>query len=172
MALAGCHATNPWRPPEFLSQVRTLLRREKWRIALAPHPDRDFVEFILEGLESGFRVGFYYRMAECAKARGNMTSVCEDKNMISAFLNEECLVGPLDPRAFPSVRCSPIGLVPKGSTRKWRFKAVDKGELGGARAPPNFLSHFIKIITVQSRAWQSQCQYCADTARGIIKGGF
>ena len=57
-----------------------------------------------------------------------------------------------------------------GST--FKDKAVDKGELGGARAPPNFLSHFIKIITVQSRAWQSQCQYCADTARGIIKGGF
>ena len=42
-----------------------------------------------------------------------------------------------------------------------RDKAVDKGELVGARAPPppNFLSHFIKINTVQSRAWQSQCQY-------------
>ena len=54
-----------------------------------------------------------------------MTSVCEDKNMISAFLNEECLlgrvVGPLDPRAFPSVHCSPIGLVPKRSTGKWRL---------------------------------------------------
>ena len=83
------------------------------------------MEFILEGLESGFRVGFDYRIAECAKARGNMTSVCEDKNMISAFLNEECLlgrvVGPLDPRVFPSVHCSLIGLVPKSSTGKWRL---------------------------------------------------
>eukprot|EP00731_Ephydatia_muelleri_P038232 Em0686g3a len=125
LALAGCRATNPWRPPEFLSQVRTPLRREKWRIALAPHLDRDFVEFILEGLESSFRVGFDYQIAECAKARGNMTPVCKDKNMIPAFLNEECLlgrvVGPLDPRTFPSVHCSPIGLVPKGSTGKWRL---------------------------------------------------
>ena len=30
-------------------------------------------------------------------------------------------MGPLDPRAFPSIHCSPIGLVPKGSTGKWRL---------------------------------------------------
>ena len=83
------------------------------------------MEFILDGLESGFRVGFDYRTAECAKARGNMTSVCEDKDMISAYLNEECLLGrvmgPLDPCAFPSIHCSLIGLVPEGSTGKWRL---------------------------------------------------
>ena len=70
-------------------------------------------------------MGFDYWTAECAKARGNMTSVCKDKNMIPAFLNKECflcrVVGPLDLRAFPSVHCSPIGLVPKGSSGKWRL---------------------------------------------------
>ena len=40
-------------------------------------------------------------------------------------------------------------------------KAVDKGELGGARAPPNFLSHFIKIITVQIT--------CVAIAMSILK---
>ena len=94
-------------------------------VTLAPHPDRDFVEFILDGLHSGSRVGFDYRTVECAKERGNMTSVCEDRDVISAYLNEECLLGrvmgPLDPCAFPSIHCSPIGLVPKGSTGKWRL---------------------------------------------------
>ena len=30
-------------------------------------------------------------------------------------------MGPLDPRSFPSIHCSPIGLVPKGATGKWRL---------------------------------------------------
>ena len=33
--------------------------------------------------------------------------------------------------------------------------------------PPNFLSHFIKIITVQSRAWQSQCKYIVPIRPGV-----
>ena len=115
-------ATNPSRPPEFLSQVRTPLRRKRWQIALAPHPDHDFVEFILEGLESGFQVEFDYWTAEplhlncfhlncfvshynlygefskCAKARGYMTSVCNDLCLYEQGVFPGSCHGYLEPR--------------------------------------------------------------------------
>ena len=46
--------------------------------------------------------------------------------------------------------------------RMWwsTFKAVDKGELGGARAPPNFLSHlYYSAITCVAIAMSILCRY-------------
>ena len=58
-------------------------------------------------------------------------------------------------------------------------KAVDKGELGGGgggggggHVPPQIFYRILYSAITCVHAWQSQCQYCADTARGIIKGGF
>ena len=108
-----------------MGRVHTPLRWDRWRSALAPHPDRDFADFLLDGIVSGFRIGFDYQRHTCREARGNMASVREDESLISAYLEEERrlgrVVGPLDYSSFPAIHCSPIGLIPKGSSGKWRL---------------------------------------------------
>lgn len=127
LALASCRAAFPLEPPRVLSQVCTLLRWDRWRSALASHLDRAFVDVMLEGISSGFRVGFDYRSRACRRARGNMCSVREDESLISSYLDEERrlgrVVGHLDPGSFPGVHVSPIGLVPKGLSGGWRLIA-------------------------------------------------
>ena len=62
---------------ERLSGVFTPLNLPQWESMLAHHPDRDYVDFILNGIRDGFRVG-YNRSSEswCAlsSARKNMKS--------------------------------------------------------------------------------------------------
>ena len=54
-----------------------------------------------------------------------MASTRQDSNLVSSYLDEERslgrVIGPLDIEAFPIVQCSPMGLVPKGSSGKWRL---------------------------------------------------
>lgn len=54
-----------------------------------------------------------------------MASTREDHNMVGSYLKEEKklgrVVGPLDSREFACVQTSPIGLILKDSSRKWRI---------------------------------------------------
>ena len=54
-----------------------------------------------------------------------MASTRQDSNLVSSYLDEERslgrVIGPLDIEVFPIVQCSPMGLVPKGSSGKWRL---------------------------------------------------
>ena len=43
---------------ERLSGVFTPLHLPQWESMLANHPDRSYVEFILNGIRDGFRIGF------------------------------------------------------------------------------------------------------------------
>ena len=124
LALASCRAAFPPKPPRVLSQVCTPLRWDRWRSALASH--HAFVDVLLTGISSGFRVGFDYQSHTYRRARGSMSSVPEDESIISSYLDKErCLgrvMGPLDPGSFlGSFLGSPIGLVPKGLSEKWRL---------------------------------------------------
>ena len=140
--LAGCRAAFPLEPPKVLSRVCTPLRWDSRRTALASHPDHAFVDVLLEGI----RVGFDYRNYTCRRARGNMSSVWEDESMISSYLDEERhlgrVVGPLDPGSFPGIHVSPIGLVPKGLSGKWRL-IVDLSSLQGYSVNDGIL--FVRI---------------------------
>ena len=96
-----------------------------WSHHLVQHPDKEFVRYIMEGLCFGFRLGFDHVRYSCVRARGNMASTRQDSNLVSSYLDEERslgrVIGPLDIEAFPIVQCSPMGLVPKGSSGKWRL---------------------------------------------------
>ena len=101
------------------------MKQAAWSHHLVRHPDKEFVRYIMEGLCFGFRLGFDHVRYSCVRARGNMTSTRQDSNLVSSYLDEERslgrVVGPLDIEAFPIVQCSPMGLVPKGSSGKWRL---------------------------------------------------
>ena len=46
------------RPCPLLAQVQTPLNKEAWKLALASHPDRAFVRYLIGGISEGFRIGF------------------------------------------------------------------------------------------------------------------
>lgn len=95
---------------------------------LRAHPDREFVQFLLEGLQTGFRIGYVPQPGKKGLRAypGNRPSVEKCPAAVTQYISNECLagrmVGPLSETLSESIHCSPIGLVPKGhNTGKWRM---------------------------------------------------
>ena len=106
--------------------IQTPLCWQEWDCQLADHPDQHFQHYIVEGLRYGFRIGFdYARANQISSSVRNMPSTREHPRNITEYLAEECslgrVIGPLDPNQFPQVHVSRFGLIPKGSTGKWRL---------------------------------------------------
>ena len=77
-------------------------------------------------MREGFRVGFNYnRLEGCKRSTSNMVSTMQKPEVVRVYLSKECaegrVLGPLPPELFPSVQISRIGVIPKGSTVKWRL---------------------------------------------------
>ncbi len=94
-----------------------------FREELEGHPDQPFVSFLLDGIASGFRLGF--TGPECAYECKNMASVVSLPKVVDEYLEKELashrIVGPYDDPPLPNFRCSPIGVVAKKACNKFRM---------------------------------------------------
>ena len=63
-----------------------------WKLALKNHPDRAFVNYILQGLTHGFYVGFD-RETKYRSTRNNMKSALENPSQVDKYLEEELQAG-------------------------------------------------------------------------------
>lgn len=62
------------------------LAYERWRQELAPHPDRAYVDYIIQGLKSGFRIGFNPNQ----RLRSTTNNLCiQDSSIVSDYLSRE-----------------------------------------------------------------------------------
>ena len=111
-------------PPVIISEeVCCPLEWSSWADALADHPDSGFVDYILTGIRTGFRIGFN-RSQDLEQATGNM--YCHDPSLVSNYLSRELLLHrmwKLPAGVFPrGIQISPIGLIPKKNRPgKWRM---------------------------------------------------
>ena len=118
------------RPPvavqRAVAHVTTPLRRLAWRAALAGHPDPQFVAYILDGIEGGFRIGFE-RPRPLRSASSNCPSAEAHSQVVVAYIEKEValgrFLGPLSSRdAPPQTHLSRFGVIPKGHVPgKWRL---------------------------------------------------
>ena len=123
------------RPPPsphhpLLGMVRTLLRASAWASALAAHPDKAFVRYLLAGIMEGFRIGFR-RPVPLRSAQRNMQSALDHPDVVQAYIAAECargrMLGPFSPSAQVQVSLPPchvnrFGVIPKGrNTGRWRL---------------------------------------------------
>lgn len=108
--------------PNKLTEVRTPLRVTVWRRALESHPDREFVQFMLTGVQEGFRIG-YDRCRTHQSATRNMKSANENSAVVEQYLHTEMekgrVVGPLNLGSVPGVQISPFGVIPKSRPGEW-----------------------------------------------------
>ena len=111
---------------EILQQVHTPLRVSVWEECLRSHPDREFAEYITQGLTQGFTIGFHYQDHVCCSARSNMQSAGKNPLVVCDYLRSETkagtLIGPLEKMAVPGLHINRLGVIPKlQQPGKWRL---------------------------------------------------
>ena len=127
--LAALNSKTPRSQPKLtpeLQTVKTPLKLEAWREALSNHPDRGFVQYILDGMHNGFRIGFDYTACTTAAVKSNMLSAIQHAATVNEYLQRECLegrmLGPLSPAQAPWTQVSRFGVIPKKNQQgKWRL---------------------------------------------------
>ena len=107
------------------SQVASPLtgRWEAWEHWLADHPDKVFVKFILDGIQTGFRIGFKGDVA-LKSAMKNLPSAGEHREVVRDYLEKEHKEGrvrKVEGTPRQAVHVSPFGVIPKKGQGKWRL---------------------------------------------------
>jgi len=112
-------------PSHRFASITTPLCANRWRDALADHPDRAYVSYIVGGIELGFRIGFRANSVTCKSSLKNMPSATHCVQKIDEFLATECaegrVLGPFDPSVVPNVHINRLGAVPKSAPGKYRL---------------------------------------------------
>ena len=130
--LSGMVAPNS-APPE-LHGIITPLSRDVWKFHLRSHPDGDFVQYLLSGIQNGFRIGFDYTRFSCGKGKRNMLSATKNATVVEDYLRKECALGRvLGPfkKGSLNVHINHFGVIPKPhQPGKWRL-IVDLSDPSG-----------------------------------------
>ena len=84
--------TNSLAVPAWL-KVESPLVWQEWARDLATHVDQAFATYILEGIASGFRIGFDYDGCRCQPAASNMLSATQQAGVVQTYLEKEVALG-------------------------------------------------------------------------------
>ena len=116
--------TNPWLTPNPSPLSHNV---HAWTARLASHhPDRRFATYVIDGIQSGFRIGFN-RGQRLLPARKNMLSAYHQPQVVDDYINRELtagrFLGPFPPQVLPEAQVSPFGVIEKSKTpgRGWRL---------------------------------------------------
>ena len=115
LALENCHpiSSSCCLP----TNIPTPLKCDTWARYSSTHPDKEFVAYILQGINNGFHIGFNKKSSELWQAKGNMSSSRLNPTAVDSHVEAEkhegCLVGPIPPELHKHCQHSPIGLIPK-----------------------------------------------------------
>ena len=139
-------AAHPADLPPQLRRVSTPLNPEAWTSLLQSHPDRTFVEYLVQGIRQGFRLGFGFGEVQLRSASRNMRSAEDNVEVVEQYLAKECglgrVVGPL--ALDDSVHVCRFGVIPKPhQPGKWRLivdLSAPKGFSVNDGIPPDLCS--------------------------------
>ena len=91
------------------------------------HPDREFAEYILSGLEHGFRIGFDYQ-TRLSSVRQNMPAAAEHPEVVERHSVAGRILGPIAREQLPGLKVNRFGSarppISGGSSRTSRSPTV------------------------------------------------
>ena len=119
--LSSLQTTITCTVPLSARNVHTPLCAPAWGTMLRSHPDKQLVQFVLEGISRGFHIGFVELAPLLHSARSNMNSALEHLEVPSYREVTWSCRRPLPSRCSSSGSCKPLWSHPKGKTGKWRF---------------------------------------------------
>ena len=99
-----------------LTGISTPLIVEEWRDQLESHPDREYVHYLIEGIDQGLRIGYDYSQHQCKTSRHNMLSVKDNAKVVEDYLLKEYdlgwVLGPFQKDSL-QVHVNRFGVIPK-----------------------------------------------------------
>ena len=112
------------KTPTQATNILTPPRYTTWQCHLRPHPHQDLVQYFLQGISTGFRIGFDGSSTHSAK--NNLKSALDHPTVIDDYLQHELLLGrisgPYLPSMCPDVHINRFGVIPKNNQPdKWRL---------------------------------------------------
>ena len=112
----------PLSPVQWCTMGPSPLRLDRLQEFLWRFPDKRLVSYLHQGFSGGFRLGFD-RTTRLRPAWINHPSSTENPRTISEFLTVERELGRFTGPVLPSphIHTSPMGLVPKSHSDKWRL---------------------------------------------------
>ena len=108
-----------------IAEIKTPLVLQAWKEKLARHPDREYAEYILKGIEEGFRTGVDSRRS-MTSSRRNMLSAQQHPEVITQYIVKQVadgnILGAFSRETAPRVHINRIGAIPKKhQPGKWRI---------------------------------------------------
>lgn len=98
---------------------------QEFKKHVASHPDRSLADYVVQGIRDGFKISFDYTNHRTKRAGQNMQSALERPGVVQDYLRKECcegrIIGPLPLSSFPQAQVSCFGVIPKGTSGKWRL---------------------------------------------------
>ena len=99
---------------------------EKLAAELSHYPDKMKVDFVIAGLNYGYRVGFNASLVSLQAASGNMPSALLQPSVTDDYLRNELdkgrIAGPFKTPPLPNLHVSRFGMIPKKhQPGKWRL---------------------------------------------------
>ena len=91
---------------------------------------------MIQGISDGFRIGYDYKLHRTRKTTRKMKSAESHASVVQEYIFKECreewLLGPFDPslKEFSQIHASRFGVIPKGTSGKWRL-TLDLSSLAG-----------------------------------------
>ena len=112
----------------------TPLQADQFALELQHHPDRQLVNYVLDGISHGFRLGFS-PSRKLKSAKNNKPSALQRAAVVDEYLAHEVslgrVAGPFTSPPLPNLQVSSFGVIPKwGQQGKWRL-IVDLSSPGG-----------------------------------------
>ena len=159
--LGACHPLPAEATPAVLSHIEMPVNLCRWRAGLVELRDQEFAQFILQGLQQGFRIGFQ-RGSPLMQAGHNMP--CPDARVVEEYLRREINLNQLVKLSKQEAEClkvhsSPMGIIPKkNKPGSWRLivdlSAPEGGSINDGIGKEMSSLTYISVELVASRILQ------------------
>ena len=72
-----------------MCKIVTPMKVAEWSSTLATYPDKRFMNFLLWGIEKGFRIGFTYKSIQLKTRNHNLLSAMDHPQVVQDYLEKE-----------------------------------------------------------------------------------
>ena len=112
--------------PPPACKINTPLNTKNWQHCLSPHPNHNLVQYFIDGISNGFRIGISTPVQALQSANKNLQTALLQPQVVDQYLQSELtsqrISGPFQQTQCPAVQISRFGVIPKNhQPNKWRL---------------------------------------------------